>query len=110
MISAARFRALALALDDASEAPHMERIAFRTPQRIFATLAGDGDDANLKLAPEQQMLSAARPQAFAPVNGGWGKMGWTRVSLKDADEADVVAGLKGAHAIAMVKKSAWNKR
>ncbi|MDP2344033.1 MAG: MmcQ/YjbR family DNA-binding protein [Deltaproteobacteria bacterium] len=111
MITAARFRTLALALDDASEAPHMERIAFRTTLRIFATLAGDGGDANLKLALEQQeLLSSARPLAFAPVSGGWGKMGWTRVSLKDADEADVKAGLAGAHALALVKNKPKKRR
>ena len=83
----------------------MERVAFRTPQRIFATLAADGSDANLKLALEQQeILTQARGAAFAAVSGGWGKMGWTRVALKDADEADVVDGLAGAHALAMVKK------
>ncbi len=105
MITASRFRALALALTDASEAPHMERIAFRTPQRIFATLAADGADANLKLALEQQeLLSRGRPQAFAALKGGWGKMGWTRVALNAAHEDDVKDALAGAHAIAMIKQ------
>jgi hypothetical protein len=104
MITAARFRALVLALPDTSEAPHMDRVAFRTPQRIFVTLAGDGRDANFKLAPEQQeLLVESRPRAFAPVTGGWGRMGWTRCVLADADEADVAEALAGAHAIAMVK-------
>ena len=89
----------------------MGRTAFRTPQRIFATLGVDGDEANLKLALEQQeLLSAARPLAFAPVSGGWGKMGWTRVSLKDADEVDITAALAGAHAIATVKTTPRKRR
>lgn len=32
-----RARELALALEDASQAPHFDRVAFRTPRRIFAT-------------------------------------------------------------------------
>ena len=111
MITADRFRSLALALDDATEAPHMDRMAFRTPQRIFATLAANGGDANIKLAIEQQeILSQARSAAFAPVAGGWGKMGWTRMVLAEAAEADVVSALAGAHGIAAVKKTAKKKR
>ena len=52
MITAERFAALALALDDATAAPHMERVAFRTPLRIYATLAADGASANIKLSRE----------------------------------------------------------
>src|SRR5687767_12240081 len=103
-VTIARFRALALALDDASEAPHMERAAFRTPQRIFCTL-GVGGDVNFKLAPEQQeLLCAARAAAFHPVAGGWGRMGWTTCLLSAVDEADLRDALAGAHAIAMVGK------
>jgi len=41
-----RARELALSLENASEAPHFERVAFRTPRRIFATLARSGVDLN----------------------------------------------------------------
>lgn len=106
MIKAARFRALALALDDATEAPHMDRAAFRTPQRIFATLAADEASANLKLAPEhQELFVSAAPQAFAPVPGGWGAQGWTRVDFASVDEAVLRDALAGAHALAREKKA-----
>jgi hypothetical protein len=105
LATAARFRALALAFPDASEAPHMERTAFRTPQRIFATLAADGKSANLKLSVEQQdVLASARPEAYAPVAGGWGKQGWTRVELAKTDEATLRDALAGAHAFGAEKK------
>lgn len=105
MVTTARFQALALAFDDASTAPHRDRLAFRTPQRIYATLASDGASANLKLSPEQQeVLVTSRPDAFAPVPGGWGRQGWTTVTLAAADEASVKDGLDGAHAIAAQKR------
>lgn len=106
MVTPQRFRALALALPDAAEAPHMDRAAFRTPQRIFATLAADGATANLKLSREQQeLLTEARPESFAPVAGGWGKQGWTTVQLAAVDESALEDALAGAHAIAAVKRS-----
>jgi len=36
----------ALALENSSAVPHFDRLAFRTPRRIFATLAADGSDIN----------------------------------------------------------------
>lgn len=105
MVTRARFQTLALAFDDASTAPHMDRLAFRTPHRIYATLAADGASANLKLSLEQQeLLVAARPEAFAPVPGGWGAQGWTTVTLANVDEGALKDALEGAHAMAAVKK------
>lgn len=105
MVTTARFQALALAYDDASTAPHMDRLAFRTPYRIYATLAADGASANLRLAPEQQeVLVAAHPDAFTPVPGGWGRQGWTTVTLAAVEERALKDALGGAHAIAAQKK------
>lgn len=74
-------RELALTLVGTSEAPHMDRAAFRVA-RIFATLAADGLTANLKLAPdEQEYKCLLAPDAFAPVPGGWGRQGWTTATL-----------------------------
>jgi hypothetical protein len=39
-VTAARARKLALSLPETSEVPHFDRAAFRTPRKIFATLAG----------------------------------------------------------------------
>lgn len=115
MVTAARFTELALALPDNTAVPHMERTAFRTPQRIFATLGPDNGsgpvDVNVKLSPElQELLTQARAKVFAPVQGGWGKQGWTRLELAAASEGDVKDALAGAHAIAMVKNKPKKKR
>lgn len=46
-------------MPDTNEAPHFDRTAFRTPKRIFATLAADRRSANLRLASEQQAWLSA---------------------------------------------------
>ena len=105
MVTPATFRSLCLGLPDTKEAPHFDRAAFRTSQRIYATLPAEGKDANLKLMPEQQeLLVQARPQAFAAVNNAWGKQGWTTVTLAAVDEAALTDALVWAHAIAMHQK------
>src|SRR3954470_9183936 len=62
-----RARELALSLENASEAPHFDRLAFRTPRRTFATLARDGSDLNFMFEHAQQAhFCALAPDAFAP--------------------------------------------
>lgn len=56
--------------------------------KIFATL-GNPDEAwaMVKLTPDQQeMRILALPAVFAPVPGGWGRGGATRLRLADCDE------------------------
>lgn len=98
-ISAARARKLLLRFDDASEAPHFDRVAFRTPRRIFATLAGDGRDVNFMFDPlAQETFCEMAPSILAPVPGGWGRMGATRCDLKKVDEPLFIAASEAAHA------------
>lgn len=107
MADAAAFSRLALALDGASAAPHMDRTAFRV-KRIFATLASDGLSANLKLAEDEQELKCAvAPEAFRPVPGGWGRMGWTTVDLPSVTEAELADALRLAwrHALPKPRKA-----
>jgi hypothetical protein len=97
-LSAARARKLLLRFDDVKEAPHFERAAFRTPRRIFATLAGDGRDVNFLLDPlAQETFCEMAPHALAPVAGGWGRMGWTRCDLKEVAEPTFLAAAEAAH-------------
>ena len=108
MIDVSTFEALCLACSGTTAAPHVDRVAFRTTRKIFATLAKDGLSANLCLAPEQQsLLCAAAPKAFAPVAGGWGQMGWTSVRFADVDESLCKTAIGGAHlhALPPVKKA-----
>ena len=94
------FRRIALALPDTTHAPHFERTAFK--RRItFATLAPDGLSANLKFTlDEQELKCLTAPDAFAPVPGGWGRMGFTTVRLVavTADELAAALRLAWAHA------------
>ncbi|HVZ99922.1 MAG TPA: MmcQ/YjbR family DNA-binding protein [Caulobacterales bacterium] len=99
-----RARELALSLADASEAPHFNRFAFRTPRKIFATLAGDGADINLMFDPaHQELFCEQAPRAFAPVPGGWGRMGATRCDLRAVDARTLLSALKAAHGLAAPK-------
>jgi hypothetical protein len=101
-----RARALALALPLASEAAHFDRLAFRTPRKIFATLGagGRGDDLNLMFDPDlRDFYCEQAPQAFAPVPGGWGRKGATRCDLRKVDEATLTSALIAAHQLAAPK-------
>lgn len=101
MVTAARFKQLCLALAGTSEVPHQERLAYRTPRKIFATLPPDGLTANLLLVPElQAAVVETLPHAFQPVAGGWGRMGYTTVDLRVVDESELVRVLHEAHALA----------
>lgn len=107
VITPARLRAVALSFTGAVEVPHMDRAAFRTKRRIFATLPPDGKTANLLLPLDlQEALCDAIPGAFAPVPGGWGRMGYTTVDLRVVSDADLVRALTEAHAHASAPKKA----
>lgn len=98
MIDVTAFEALCLACSGTTAVPHVDRVAFRTTRKIFATLAPDGQSANLCLAPEQQaMVCAVAPKAFAPVAGGWGRMGWTTVRFADVEAGLCRTAVGGAH-------------
>lgn len=93
-----RARELALALPDAEEKPHVDRAAFRTPRRIFATL-GAAHDLNLMFDPDLQAhYCAMAPDAFAPLDNAWGRNGATRCDLKKVDTATLKSALAAAHA------------
>lgn len=106
MVSATRFRELALSFEGTLEVPHMERAAFRTKRRIFATLPPDGRTANLMLDLDfQEALCAALGDAFSPVPGGWGRMGATTVDLRVVSLTDLRRALGEAHARASEPKT-----
>lgn len=86
-------RRLALALPEAEEKSHFGKPDFRVRNHIFATLP-EGGHAVVKLTPDQQeMLAASEPAIFEPVNGAWGRQGWTKVLLANADELTLRSAL-----------------
>jgi hypothetical protein len=110
-LSAARARKLLLRFDDVSEAPHFDRVAFRTPRRIFATLAGDGRDVNFMFDPlAQESFCEMAPRALAPVPGAWGRVGATRCDLEKVDEATFLAAAEAAHARASEPRPSRRKK
>ena len=99
-----RARELALGLPAASEAPHFHRLAFRTPRKTFATLDAVARDLNLMFDPDlRDFYCEQAPHAFAPVPGGWGRMGATRCDLEAVDEPTLTSALLAAHRLAAPK-------
>lgn len=82
----ARFRKLALSLEGVLEVPHMERAAFRTKRKIFATLGSD-KRVNLKIEPidRREGLMEAFPDVFHSL-GGWTRLGYVAVELARVDD------------------------
>ncbi len=106
MATADDMKNIALALEGTVAAPHFDRTAFKV-KRNYATLAGDGLTANLKLTPDEQELKCiTHAEAFSPVPNAWGKQGWTTVKLAALDEAELHAALTMAwqHAVATKKR------
>jgi hypothetical protein len=93
------FRTIACGLPGAEENAHMGHPDFRVGGRIFATLSSESRGRGvLKLTVGQQAEFVAElPEVFAPVQGGWGRMGMTYILLDRADEATTRGALTTAH-------------
>lgn len=85
MMTATKFRSLALSTPHSAEASHMGHPDFRVAGKIFATLEPDEAWGMVKLSPaEQAELLRADPKAFQPASGTWGRRGCTIVNLRNA--------------------------
>ncbi len=106
MTSSSEFRAIALSLEGTTEAPHFDRRAFKVA-RTYATLAADELTVNLKFTPDEQEFKALlAPEAFVPIDNGWGRQGWTTAVLAKLSEAELRAALEMAYAHALPKVKA----
>ncbi|MCR6645063.1 MAG: MmcQ/YjbR family DNA-binding protein [Terricaulis sp.] len=109
-VTKARVRELALALDGAYEVTHVDRPAFRTKRKIFATLTPNVAEVNLMFdRATQEFFCEQAPHALAPHPSGWGRMGVTVCDLGAADAALAHSALKAAHALALPKAKAARK-
>lgn len=83
----ARFRKLALSLEGVEERPHMERTAFRTTRKTFATLGAD-KRVNLPIEPveRREHLLEAEPETFFSLGGWTRSMGYVAVDLARVDD------------------------
>jgi len=93
MASADTVRRLALALPEATEGDDHGTPAFLVAGKIFCTLGAA--QATLKLtAEDQENLVGGHPGVITPVEGYWGRKGWTQVRFAEAD-AELIAMLLG---------------
>lgn len=100
-VTKGRVRKLALSFEDVSEVVHVDRPAFRTPRKIFATLPPGEAAVNLIFdAAMQEFFCEQAPEAMSPHPSGWGRLGVTRCDLSSVDEATLLSALKAAHALA----------
>lgn len=110
-VTEARVRKLALSLENVSEVVHVDRPAFRTPRKIFATLPPNEAAVNLMFdAAMQEFFCEQAPEAMSPYPGGWGRMGVTRCDLGSVDEPTLLSALKAAHALAAPRPRKRAKR
>ena len=109
-VSKARVRKLALSLEGATEVVHVDRPAFRTARKIFATLPPDEQAVNLMFDGATQEFFCEQVPAITPHPSGWGRLGVTRCDLKAVDEATLLSALKAAHALAAPKPKRRAKR
>jgi hypothetical protein len=104
MATAAQFRKLALALPQVEEKSHFGQPDFRVRNKIFAELTPDGKRGTLKLRPEvQSMLVDAKPDAFTPAAGAWGRGGWTRVAVAEVQAGALADLLRDAYELVAPK-------
>ena len=90
MLTCDDIRAIALALPLAEESPHFDATSFRVKGKIFCTMDPASPRATLKFDPEDQHnLSQAHPGVVAPVEGYWGRSGWTVVACDALERGEV---------------------
>jgi hypothetical protein len=82
MIDIATLRTSCLSFPEVQEVMHSGNPAFRTKKKIFITLRPLEGTVNLKLDPlEQEAVCKKDKKNIFPVEGGWGRQGWTTVRL-----------------------------
>ncbi len=90
-------RILALMLPEAAAGAHSGNPDFRVGGRVFATLWVEEARVVLRLAPaDQAALCEAEPDLFAPLDGAWGRRGWTNLDLDPCAEEVLRAALLAA--------------
>ncbi|HEY1114791.1 MAG TPA: MmcQ/YjbR family DNA-binding protein [Chitinophagaceae bacterium] len=82
MVTPAHVRQFALSLPEAEEQDHRGKPSFRVRKKIFAVLHAEEKRVVLKLSTvDQSVFDDYDPAIFYPVEGAWGRQGWTVVEL-----------------------------
>ncbi len=80
-------RVLARLLPETIEGAHSGNPDFRVAGRVLATLWIEEERLVLRLSPEAQAAFCERePDLFTPLDGAWGRRGWTNLDLYDCEE------------------------
>ena len=83
MVTIGSLRELALSFEETDERDHWGRPSFRVRKKIFATLWPVEKKVVLKLSlVNQSVFCELDKEIFYPVNGAWGRQGWTNIELK----------------------------
>jgi predicted DNA-binding protein (MmcQ/YjbR family) len=83
VITAEKFKTIALSFAEAEEAPHHEVLSYRIKKKIFATLNIAEKRATVKLnAVDQSAFCSFDSKVVFPVPNVWGKQGWTHINLQ----------------------------
>ena len=76
---------------------HSGNPAFRTKRKIFTTLREKEKRANFSFTPDEQAaFCKADGESFFPVEGGWGRLGWTTVNLSTVSEEMLTNAIQNA--------------
>lgn len=109
MVDNDTFRKLALTFEESKEETHFDRVAFKVRKKIFATLDSKQKIAVLKLTKiDQSVFCAIDRSVIYPVDGAWGKNGWTNLDLKKVKKSVLVDVLRTAYCTVAPKKLALN--
>jgi hypothetical protein len=89
-------RRLALTLPSVEEKSHFDKADFRVKNKIFVSLKDDATGVVKLTLEDQRVMMDAEPKIFQPIPGGWGRKGWTKIVLANADEVTLKSALQTA--------------
>jgi hypothetical protein len=97
MVSVATARSLALSFSGVTESPHFKKISFRIDGKIFATLDRQQKCVVVTLTSvDQSAFCAFDAAVIRPVDGVWGRKGWTHIDLTTVRKSTLADALSCA--------------
>ncbi|PJZ70594.1 hypothetical protein CH373_06510 [Leptospira perolatii] len=107
MIQPEAFRKMALSYPEVVEQDHWGNPSFRIKKKIFATLQPEEKTAVLKLNEfDRPIFWAIDSKMIFPVEGAWGKQGWTKVDLTKVKKEILIQAMNAAYCTVAPKKIA----
>lgn len=101
---------MALSFPDTIEQPHFDKASFRINKKIFATLDGRNNRAVVKLSlPDQSAFFVFDKTVMYPVNGAWGRQGWTVIELENVKKGMLRDALMTAYQNVKTKRNSMRE-